>query len=190
MIGSINKLVLITLVFILAGACKNENKDNLFSINGKSVKAVEMNEKCTYIFDKAYGVDSLNLKKHHYIEALLNRYLQLNKRQKYKTFTFLRIDESGEVSTSKVYTVGELENGTGIVSRYFYEDDKIKKVDKTFKNINNFYQKLGEPEEKIRSFDKKLLVIKFKSNDDCECKLYSSSLYSYINNIKDLTFFD
>lgn len=191
MTKNINKIVVIIFIAVILTGCKDYNEVNLFELSDEVILTLENNQECLDIFKNGFGVDSIETKKYHYVEALTSRFIKKNKGTKYQSFVLIKLNESGEVPASTTLTIGKLANGDGVITKYVSKNNYIKGVSKVISDFNfdEFYKKLGNQASKTARLNTSLLVIDFKSNKSCSCKLYDLSL-SQGEEIKNLSFFD
>lgn len=191
MITNINKIVIIVFLAKFLVGCQESDYRKLFEVSDKMIETVENNQECLDIFKNGFGIDSIETKKHHYVEALTNRFIKKNKGTKYQSFVLIKLNESGEVPNSTTLTIGKLPNGEDVITKYVSTNNDIKGVSKVITDFDfdKFYQKLGNQASETARLNTSLLVIDFKSNQSCSCKLYDLSL-SQGEEIKNLSFFD
>lgn len=180
-------IAIILLTFVLS--C---DKLETFELNRDIISSIGENDNCLKLLDDGFGVNKETLKEVGYLENLLDNIIDENKDVKYHRLIFLKIYEEGEViSTSKI-TFGVLENRKGLLKKYYSENNQRKVELKKVKNIDLdiLYNKIGEPQNKVISGRRTVLIIDFKNADYFECKLYDDLSINHLNKIKELIIFD
>ncbi|MAC64470.1 hypothetical protein [Zunongwangia atlantica] len=190
MIRNINRIVVIIFLSKFFIACQ-ENDINTFKLSDRMIKTVENNKECLEIFKNNFGVDYIETKKYHYVEALTRRFIEKNKEDKYQSFVLIKLNENGEIPNSTTLTIGKLPNGKGVITKYVFTNNGLKGVSKVFSDFNfdELYKKLGNQASKTSIHNTNVLLIDFKSNENCSCKFYNLSL-SKGERIKNFSFFD
>lgn len=184
-------VVLFTISLTIEG-CNKAPYNELFKINLKANKTIKTNKHCLEIFEKAYGIDSLELEKYRYVGGLVNRFISDNQGQKQERLIYLRYSQQGEVYTSITFGV-KINDKKATVTKYAYKDNKPAPVNKIYNDFDieafiSFLHENGRGLERGRNDD--LLIIDFKSNDSCECYLLGKSFDFDVNSLEDMSFFD